>query len=235
MASTAATPLSAPIHGQIAARDDEKSPFLRLPPELRNWIYQYAFVHVRKTGLVPHALTHVNKQIRNESRPMYYASIECIEIDVRTLAQIEHTEEWLAEEDWSMFPVLPDLKFLSSNLKGNVQDITISCYRETVVPAHDHFLQLAHTEGRYVKEQTRLRTATMNTYTKCLGFDPEEFRLDKKVPDSFTQAIKGEVAWSTRRLEYNENDPNLRYKFLLLALDKHARAWTKDDIGTIVK
>jgi len=78
MASTAPCPLTTAATGT--------SPFLMLAPKLRNRIYHYTFGEVKKTGLVPHALTQTNKQIRSETRAMYYASIECIEITLRTFA-----------------------------------------------------------------------------------------------------------------------------------------------------
>lgn len=58
MASTAPIPLA--TTAAIA------SPLLRLAPELRNRIYKYTFTDVKKAGLVPHALTQTNRQIRNE-------------------------------------------------------------------------------------------------------------------------------------------------------------------------
>jgi hypothetical protein len=141
MTLNTATPLAATTDDQTPTSDEEQSRLLRLAPELRNRIYHYAFSEVNTTGLVPHALTQTNRQIRRECRAMYYASIHCLEINLRTFAQYHRTEKWLAEQDWSLFPVLPDITFLSYD-KARDLDVKISCHRESIVPAHNSLVSL---------------------------------------------------------------------------------------------
>lgn len=141
MASTAATSPAAVTDDHAPSCNDERSPFLKLAPEVRSRIYKYAFEAVEITTPVPHALTQINNQIRNDCRTMYYASIECIKIDLRTEAQYKSTKRWLAEEDWSMFPMLPGFTFSHCNhrLGG---DTMVSFHTETIVPAEEFSLQI---------------------------------------------------------------------------------------------
>ena len=226
MASPAPTPLA-----NTAAIT---SPFLKLAPELRNRIYEHTFAEVKKTGIVPHPLTHTNKQIRNECRAMYYASIECIEITLRTTSQYNLTKRWLDEEDWSMYPVLPDITILTYDGALD-RDVTISCRRKQITPAREFALQLAQLEGYYISERERLRTATMDTYTKCLGFDPEDFALEDEAPEAFTRVIRGGDTWSIRRMEYDKESIPLLVKFRGLAEGKMGHEWDQHDLGEVVK
>jgi hypothetical protein len=229
MASTTLTPL--------AATATITSPFLELAPELRNRIYDYTFTALEKTTPYPHALTRTNKQIRNECRAMYYASIECIEITLRTFAQYNCTKRWLAEEDWSMFPVLPHITLFTYNVDRH-RDVTISCRRERITPAHEFPLQLARYEGGYMMECQRRLKATITTYMKSLGIKPNfsnRFALEVDVPKTFTQVIRDGDAWNIRRLEYcTENIPLLR-KFKRLAEENQGVEWTKDDLEAVVE
>jgi len=232
MASTTVTSLTTAAANENAANDDKGSPFLRLAAELRNRIYKHAFADVKKTGPVPHALTQTNRQIRSESRAMYYASIECIEINIRTRAQYDRTKKWLAEEDWLMFPVMPDFTFFTYSISCN-KDVALSCYRETIVPKDEYPLQLAYLQGRYMMDWKRVRKATMRTHAKCLGI-PEVYVLEDGAPESFTQVIESGAKWSMRRLECTEEDVPLYYKFFRHADGKQGSDWTKSDLETIV-
>lgn len=164
---------------------------------------------------------------------MYYASIECIELTLRTVAQYNLTKKWLAEEDWSMFPVLPDITLLTYDEVEN-RDVTISCLRMQITPAHELPLQLAQLQGWYMSERMRLRRATMDTYTKCLGFDPEEFALEEPAPDAFTQVIHDGDTWSVRRMEYDMENIPLLVKFRTLAERKQDSEWDKHDLRKVV-
>ena len=74
----------------------------------------------------------------------------------------------------------------------------------------------------------------MDTYTKCLGFDPEEFALEEPAPDAFTQVIHDGDTWSVRRMEYDmENNP-LLVKFRTLAERKQDSEWDKHDLRKVV-
>lgn len=165
---------------------------------------------------------------------MYYASIKCIEIALRTTTQYNLTEKWLDEEEWSMFPVLPDITILTYNQTFD-RDVTISCRREQIAPAHEFPLQLAQLEGCYMSDRKRLRTATTDTYTKCLGFDPEEFALEDEAPEAFIKAIRGGDTWSIRRVEYRTENIPLFVKFRSLAERKKGSRWDQNDLREIVE
>ena len=212
------------------------SPLLRLAPELRNRIYKYTFTDAKKTGFVPHALTQTNKQIRNECRAMYYASFECIEITLRTHAQYHRTMKWLDEEDWSMFPVLPDITLLTYNAEHH-RDVAISCRREQINPTQEFSVQLAHARSMYMSERKKLRSATMDTYTKCLGFDPEHFSLEDEAPHAFTEVARGTGGgdpWNIRRIEYRTENVPLFVKFRDLAAGKQGAEWDQHDLREVV-
>ena len=210
------------------------SPFLKLAPELRNQIYKYIFGAVEKVTPLPHALTRTNKQVRSETRAMYYASLECIEITLRTFAQYDRTRKWLAEQDWSMFPVLPHITLLSYNVDRH-RDVTISCRRGKITPAHEFSLELADYDGSWMSEAERLHSATIDTYTKCLGLERERPHFSNSVPRTFTQVIHGGATWNIRRLEYCTPNIPLLGKFARLAERKQGSEWTKDDLEAIVQ
>ena len=226
------TPLTMSAINQTPASDDRESPFLKLAPGLRNRIYKYSFTGVEETGPVPHAWTQTNRQIRSESRAMYYASIKCIKLNIRTTAQYKSTRRWVAEEDWSMFLVLPDFKFLmfDDELKT---DVTLSCHRETIVPKNEFSLQLAYLQGIYISDYDRLREAMMNTYIKCLGFDPETYALSAW-PQKFAEDIQSGTTWSVRRLECDEKNALVYVLFMRLAKWKEGSEWTIRDLKDVV-
>ena len=232
MASTAVTQVATNTNNQTSASDDQESPFLRLAPELRNRIYKYTFTGVEQTGPVPHALTQTNRQIRSESRAMYYASIKCIKLNMRTIAQHKSTRRWVAEEDWSMFPVLPDFTFLTFDNKLK-KDVTLSCHREIVVPKNEYSLQFAYTQGMYLSNHVRPREAMMSTYTKCLGFDLETYALGTW-PQKFAGNIKSGTTWSVRRFECDEEDAYVYFPFMRLAKWKEGSEWTIRDLESVV-
>jgi hypothetical protein len=244
MASSAVTPLTFATLGQTAANDDEGSPFLRLALELRNRIYKYAFAATKQTGPVPHALTQTNKQIRSESRAMYYGSVQCLEIYVRNLSQVGCTRKWLAEEDWSLYPVLPNIvfRFYIQALRSNV---TFFMTRQKLVPTEELSLRLSHLHPTLggVNHQTKLEQATEGAYAACLGFDPTEISLEESVSDNFIKAIEENATWNVRRLEYHcpndkdllHDDPVIFTMFLKLARLKQGSEWTKHDLSHIVQ
>jgi hypothetical protein len=121
---------------------------------------------------------------------MCYASIEYLEIPLRTLAQIRQTQKWLAEEDWSMFPVLPGLVFFSYHPE-TVSDITYLCEREEIVPAHEFSLQLDNFgENWGLSDQDKRGIAVTDTYVKCLGVDPDDITYCGTIPNDFIRAIE---------------------------------------------
>lgn len=181
MASSTPTPL--------ATTAAITSPFLKLAPELRNRIYDFTFKAAGASKPVPHALTRINRQIRSECRAMYYSSIACLEIPVRTLSQIIHTQKWLAEEDWSMFPVLPKLVFLTYH-PNTTSDIEIVCPRSEVVPAPEFLLALEEYAGAYfLRDEDKREMAFVDTYVKCLGVRPDDMISFGMVPEDFIRAV----------------------------------------------
>jgi hypothetical protein len=114
MTSIAPTSTAVTVDELSSATNDGSSGFLKISPELRNRIYGYAFETVSSSGPIPHALTQVNQQIRGESRKTYYASVDCLVLPVRTLEQIRRTQKFLDEVGLSLYPMLPDIEFLST-------------------------------------------------------------------------------------------------------------------------
>lgn len=91
--------------------------FLGIPAELRLAIYEYAFNAEpwrTKFKLRPHALTRVNRQIRQECMPLYYASVETLEVPVSSVERISRARKWLEEVDLGAFSQKPNFIFISS-------------------------------------------------------------------------------------------------------------------------
>jgi hypothetical protein len=231
MAYSEVTPLATTTLGQTTANDDEGSPFLRLAPKLRNRIYEYA-------------LTRINRQIRSESQAMYYASLQWLEIYVRSLLQTYCTRKWLSEEDWSLYPLLPNIVFRFYNLALR-SNVTFFMTRQRLVPSEELSLRLSHpypTLGG-VNHQTKLEQATEGAYAACLEFDPTEISLEESVSDNFIKAIEESATWNVRRREYHctndkdllHDDPAIFTMFLKLARLKQGSEWTEHDLSHIVQ
>lgn len=75
----------------------------------------------------------------------------------------------------------------------------------------------------------------MDTYTKCLGFDPDELALEDEAPETFTQAISGGGTWSIRRMGYRTENIPLFVKFRLLAEKKMDSEWNQNDLREVMK
>ena len=235
MASTTPTPLAT-----TAATDTP--PFLRLAPELRNRIYQYAFTAAERSTPIPHALTQTSKQIRDECQAMYYASIKCLRIRVSTLAQIERTKRWLAEEDWSWYPILPNLEFLFyfPSVRSTVK---VALNRKETIPSEELPLELFMVSQR---DTYGLRWATFMAYINCLGLDPRVVAIEWPhwpVDEKFTKALKEGATWSTRQLEYMgptsfdlwQDDRGLYKMFMQIAARKQGLECTKNDLKSIIQ
>lgn len=110
---------------------DASFPFMKLSPELRNRIYEYAFTSEEKSGLAPHALTRTNRQIRAESLGMYYSLVELIEVPLLSLKQEGHFEQWL-KTDLKRYSVLPHLSLAFPSTNG-VARIDVCCTRLVLV------------------------------------------------------------------------------------------------------
>jgi hypothetical protein len=70
-------------------------PFLDLPPELRNRIYEQAFTGCH--GLSPHHLTQVNRQIASESDQMFHAETHTLQIPLQTPKQMTCFLDWIVD------------------------------------------------------------------------------------------------------------------------------------------
>ena len=90
---------SSPSTIDHGANDRVNQPtFLGIPPETRNAIYDYAFSAESKRGLAPHALTRVNRQIRQESLFMEYKSVKTLVICLHNRKQLDHFKQWADAE-----------------------------------------------------------------------------------------------------------------------------------------
>jgi hypothetical protein len=205
MASTAQTSTPVTADDVSSATNDGSSGFLKISPELRNKIYGYAFETVSTSGPIPHASTQVNQQIRGESRNMYYASVDCLELPVRTLAQIRRTQKFLAEVDLSLYPVLPYIEFLST---AGTPDSEISIFypRTETVLAEEMSDQLTSLENgaemtQFTHEELH-EDALKSTYVWSLGFNPQSTMCTRDVPEHFKTAVEQGDTWITRVFEY---------------------------------
>jgi hypothetical protein len=201
MASTAPTSTAATADTLVSATNDGSSGFLKISSELRNKIYGYAFETVSSSGPIPRALTQVNQQIRGESRSMYYASVECLVLPVRTLDQIRRTQKFLSEVDLSLYPVLSDIGFLSTAGKSD-SEISIFFSRTETVLAQELHDQLTGLRNCDFTEEELPVEALMSTYVASLGFDPQEIIIDYDPPEHFKRAVEQGDTWTTRVFEY---------------------------------
>ena len=242
MAPTALTPLAIVTSDQPHASNNDESPFLKLAPELRNRIYDLTFKAAGVSGPVPHALTRVNRQIRSECRAMYYASIKYLKIRLYTLAQIECTKRWLAEEDWSWYPVLPNIVFgfWVPSLRSK---IAVALYRKEANPSEESSRRLSLLSRKRLSHEEKLKKATFDTYIYYLGLNPKKIALVEPVGERFTGAIKEGATWSIRLLKCNRpesfdllwNDPGLYKMFFKLAVRKQGSELNEDDLKSIVQ
>jgi hypothetical protein len=240
MASTAPTSTPVTADDVSPATNDGSSGFLKISPEPRNKIYGYAFETVSISGPIPHALTQVNQQIRGESRSMYYPSVECLVLPVRTLDQIRRTQKFLSEVDMSLYPVLPDFGFLSAAGKPD-SEISIFFSRTETVLAEELRGQLTGLRNCDFTEEELPGEALMSTYDASLGFDPQETTIDYDPPEHFKRAVEQGDTWITRVFEYeatgkdaSEIDWKLDRFFWETAIDLEGEDWDLDLLGFIV-
>lgn len=105
-----------------------------------------------------------------------------------------------------MFPVLPDLVFLSYHPK-TVSDMIYLCEREEIVPAHEYSLQLADYDHEWGwSDQMQREIAIRSTYVKCLGVYPGDITYGGTVPEDFIRATqclrvgsvgRGSIPWAS--------------------------------------
>lgn len=228
------------------ATEDNTCGFLKLSPELRNMIYEYTFSTVIESRPVPHALTQVNKQLRAESQAMYYASIELLILPLRTLDQIFRTQRYIAEVDWSLFPVMPDLEFLSYNPWIN-SDIRVSLTREEVVPAQElpFYTSFWRDSNVRLSDKEKTEAALGNIYFHCLGVKPAGLTLDSPVPEYFEEVLESGETWIRRKWSYEALGPTQSSRVagsdLVLwdmifdkAISKEGYDWDSDDLLEVV-
>lgn len=116
---------------QVRAPSDAPFPFLKLSPELRNRIYEYAFSPEEKHGLAPHALTRANRQIRAESLGIYYEQVDEIEVPFLSLKHEYEFKEWVTT-DLKRYSMLPHLTFIWEKIPDNFTSINNNFGRTTV-------------------------------------------------------------------------------------------------------
>jgi hypothetical protein len=241
MASIAPTSTAVTADELSSANNDGSSGFLKISPELRNKIYGYAFETVSSSGPVPHALTQVNQQIRGESRKMYYASVDCLVLPVRTLAQIRRTQRFLDEVDLSLYPMLPDIGFLSTTGKPD-SEISIFCSRTEIALAEELRDQLTGLGNCDFTEEELQFEALTSTYVASLGFDPHDDLIDYEPPEHFKRVLEQGGTWITRVFEFeatgkqisNEPYPKLFNMLWDLATDLAGEDWGLCEIQFIV-
>jgi hypothetical protein len=121
---------------------------------------------------------------------MYYASVDCLELPVRTLAQIRRTQKFLAEVDLSLYPVLPYIEFLST-AGASDSEISIFCPRTENVLAEEMSDQLTSLgNGAEIAQFTHeeLYEETLkSTYVWSLGFNPQSTMCTCNVPNTSKQ------------------------------------------------
>lgn len=177
--------------------------FLRLPAELRNEIYRYAFAAEPESTLTPHPLTQANTQVRHECLSLYYASIAYLRVPIFTPQQVARTRKWLAEVDRSRFPVLPTIEFSPWWLsKSAVRTIWFT--REERLPAEEMPFYMTD-EARPIHLfmwRTIHQSALYHLYLDCLGCKkPESYYLTSTLDASedFVRIVKDSSPSITRR------------------------------------
>jgi hypothetical protein len=241
MTSIAPTSTAVTADELSSATNDGSSGFLKISPELRNKIYGDAFETVSSSGPIPHVLTQVNQQIRGEPRKMYYASVDCLVLPIRTLAQIRRTQKFLDEVDLSLYPMLPDIEFLSTTSNPD-SEISIFCSRTDIVLAEelrDQFTGLGICE--FTEEELQFEALT-STYVASFGFDPHEDLIDYEPPEHFKRAVEQGDTWITRVVEYGatgkkaseEIDYKLDRFFWNTAIELEGEDWDLDHLGFIL-
>jgi hypothetical protein len=176
---------------------------------------------------------------------MYYASVDCLELPVRTLAQIRRTQKFLAEVDLSLYPVLPYIEFLST-AGASDSEISIFCPRTETVLAEEMSDQLTSlgngAEMAQFTHEELYEETLKSTYVWSLGFNPQSTMCTRNVPEHFKTAVKQGDTWITRVFEYEaigkhvskEEDSDLWQLFWDTAIFLEGDDWGRDDIGFIV-
>jgi hypothetical protein len=244
MTSIAPTSTAVTADELSSATNDGSSGLLKISPELRNRIYGYAFETVSSSGPIPHALTQVNQQIRGESRKMYYASVDCLVLPVRTLEQIRRTQKFLDEVGLSLYHMLPDIEFLSTTGNPYLEKIPISCRREEVLPAEELAFQLSLFSGDTtgMSDEGMFDAALESAYIHCLGFEANSLCLGSELPEDFERAIEEGDTWIMRVFDfggagteaYEEADNKLFDMVFDLAASTNDEDWNWVDLELFV-
>lgn len=169
----ATTSESLPTSGRI--KDDEKSfPFLKLSAELRNAIYEYTFKYTiageRWSGIAPHALTHVNRQIRSESLGMYHQYPKTVGIVISSTEHERHFQEWI-ETGMQLYPVLPELRISWKDPSAPATYLTLKCTRSIVsYLSHTEEEQILHAYRDYIRTCTGSRISVGKVFQPTAKF-----------------------------------------------------------------
>jgi hypothetical protein len=246
MTSVNATSDVAKIDISSLALSNDVPGFLKSSAELRNQVYENAFTDTYMSNPVPHALTRVNRQIRSESRTMYYASIRGIKIWLRTPEQIKRAKTWLREEDMSLYPKMPTIELMCLGPRSSKDHSRLEvalCTKIMVVNPDKDFSECL----RRLPPKDRFETANEHssrclefTYLYCLGL-PTQLTLRNPVPAEFVQAIEEPHNWLACQWRPVEADnfpigaPRGFYDMISgLAAEMKGRRWRMSDLRTVV-
>lgn len=190
---------TAPTSTQPSKSRPNEPTFLGLPVELRIAIYKYTLtaaraartsgVPPRRYNFEPFAWAKVNRQLRRESMPIYYASITCLILPVGN-GDILSTRQFLTEVDLSAFPKLPSFRF-DFPVPGKSYTGGLTVYRSEHFPA------------RKVQDYMRMGydKAVVDLYCRYINHYKEELRPDFYVGkgfEHFKQVLQQDGTWINR-------------------------------------
>lgn len=235
--------------GADASSGREHTPtLLGLPAELRNAIYEYTFVAEIKSRLTPHAMTRVNRQTRRESLTMNYESVTYLKIPVDTSRQIARAKKWLAEFDFTVYPVLPTIEFCPLWLTNKLYK-AIYWSREERSPAGEvpEFISQVSSmaDGLLTDEQLH-NIALRALYEACLGeLKVKLFQTRGGLPERFAHVVNEGGTWITRSLHMEApsrhiqcldlGEDGLSMVMRGIAIRNEGRDWDKNDLEEIVE
>lgn len=211
---------AATINSKTSDKPRYEATFLGIAAELRNSIYEYAFFSEIKRGVAPHALTRVNKQIREETLEMYFESnrvVETLVVPLHTYKQLSHSEQWVdAEQKCQTFPKRPDViqhrhnpephypsfefHFTPARGASAGQKVKLCFMREEFSPSDE----LKRMVPRTLNQDILKRVHQALHY--CVGFDAAEFeQCMARRPFQLTlgncNAFRNSGRWVTRQVK----------------------------------
>lgn len=204
--------------------NEQFSPFLKLSPELRNAIYEYAFICEERSGLAPHALTRVNRQVRSESLGIYYPLVHTIDTPLVTRHHFDNFRQWLLRGGLKLFPVPPNFEFTYVCPAGWIGETpsphlaNVRYDREIISPA----------------QEVKMRETPGHGVLYCLGLS-EMLKPSTSgratLPMQFRDAVSSQHNWITRHMSSATNSPaQLWQYFESLVLRRYGKEWDANDL-----